>query len=134
MTKALIAVVDDDPSIVKSLARLLGWAGYKVATFGSAKEFLDSLATAVPECLVLDVQMPEMGGLEMESRLQERGHQLPVIFITAHYTPQTRTAATRSERMTLLFKPFGNAALLAAVGKALLPTALPTRRSVTTSA
>ena len=64
MTRLLIAVVDDDPSVLKSLARLLRWAGYDVGAFASAEDFLASMATSLPQCLVLDVQMPEMSGIE----------------------------------------------------------------------
>ena len=116
--KPLIAVVDDDRSVVKSLARMLRSAGYEVGTFGSAQEFLGSLATSLPQCLVLDVHMPEMNGLELQSRLRELGHRLPVVFITAHDTPQTRAAASQNGTIALLFKPFGNTALLDALRKA----------------
>lgn len=114
-TNTLIAVVDDDRSVVKSLARLLRSVGYEVGAFGSAQEFLGSLATALPQCLVLDVHMPEMSGLELQSRLQELGYRVPVIFITAHDTPQTRSAAGQSGTVALLFKPFENTALLSAI-------------------
>jgi len=118
MTKPLIVVVDDDRSVVKSLARVLRSAGYEVGTFGSAQEFLGSLAISLPQCLVLDVHMPEMNGFELQSRLRELGHRVPVVFITAHDTPQTRTAASQSGNTVLLFKPFGKAALLHAIREA----------------
>jgi len=121
-TKPLIAVVDDDRSVVKSLARLLRSTGYEVSTFGSAQEFLSSLPASLPECLVLDVQMPEMTGIELQSRLRELGHRVPVVFMTAHDTPQTRAAATRDGILGLIFKPFAPAAFLATVGKAAVPS------------
>jgi len=118
-TKPLIAVVDDDQSVVKSLARALRAAGFEVGAFGSAREFLGSLPTSLPHCLVLDVHMPEMNGLELQSRLRELGHRVPILFITAHDTPQTRAAATRNGALGLLLKPFDKAALLLAIRKAL---------------
>jgi FixJ family two-component response regulator len=115
--KPLIAVVDDDPSILKALRRMLRSAGYDVGVFGSAQEFLRSLAFRSPQCLVLDVHLPGMTGIELHDRLRNLGCQLPIVFITANDTPQTRTAASHSEGTALLFKPFGNTALLAAICK-----------------
>jgi len=128
-TKPLIAVVDDDRSVVKSLARLLRSAGYEVGIFGSAHEFLGSLPTPLPQCLVLDVQTPEMTGIELQTRLQELGHRVPVVFMTAHDTPQTRAAATQDGILGLLFKPFAPAAFLATVGKAVVPSPGPLPRN-----
>ena len=118
--KPRIAVVDDDESVVKALARLLRSAGYAACTFGSAQEFLGSIATSLPQCLVLDVQMPGMNGFELQSRLKDLGHgQLPVIFITAHDTPQMRASARQSGTFALLLKPFEDTALLAAIDEAI---------------
>jgi len=115
----LIAVIDDDRSIVKSLARLLRLAGYGVDTFGSAQEFLNCLALSLPRCLVLDVQMPGMSGFELQSRMKDSGHGVPIVFITAHDTPHTRAAASQSGAIALLFKPFQSTALLAAIEEAI---------------
>lgn len=117
-SKPLIAVVDDDPSVVRSVARLLRSVGYEVSAFSSAQEFLVSLATSLPECLVLDVHMPGMSGLELQSRLLELGHRFPIVFITAHDTPQTWAAASQSSTLGVLIKPFVNNALLDFVRKA----------------
>ena len=117
--KPLIAVVDDDPSIVKSLARLLGSSGYAVKTFGSPITFLDSFSDESPQCLVLDVQMPEMTGFELHDQLAIQGAYVPVIFMTAHATPQTRARACRNGCFGLLLKPFDNEALLRAIQKAM---------------
>jgi FixJ family two-component response regulator len=118
-TKPLIAVVDDDRSVVKSLARMLRLAGYAVETFASAKEFLVSLPASRPQCLVLDVHMPEMSGLDLQDRLEAQGACVPVILITAHDTPQTRERAHRAGSFGLFTKPFANEALLRAVREAL---------------
>ena len=107
-----VALVDDDQSILKALARLLRSAGYAVETFGSAQEFLDSTTASSAQCLVLDVQMPGMGGFELQSRLDNLGRQVPVVFITALDTPLTRASACRSGTVGLLFKPFFDTALL----------------------
>ena len=113
--KPLIAVVDDDRSVVKAVARMLRLAGYEVGTFTSAQEFLGSLQISIPQCLVLDVHMPEMTGFQLQSRLHELGHRAPVVFITAHDTPQTRAAASQTGTIAVLHKPFGSATLLDAV-------------------
>jgi FixJ family two-component response regulator len=118
-TKPLIAVVDDDRSVVKSLARMLRLAGYDVETFGSAGEFLASLPASPPQCLVLDVHMPEMSGLELQDRLAAQESCLPLIFMTAYDTPQTRASIHRAGSFGLLLKPFANAALLSAIREAL---------------
>ena len=117
-TKPLIAVVDDDRSVVKSLARMLRSAGYAVETFGSAREFLASLPASPPQCLVLDVHMPEMSGLELQDRLAAEESCVPVILMTAHDTPQTRERAHRAGSFGLLLKPFANEALLRAIREA----------------
>ena len=118
-TKPLIAVVDDDRSVVKSLARMLRSAGYAVETFGSAREFLVSLPAVAPQCLVLDVHMPEMSGLELQERLATQDSCVPVIFMTAHDTPQTRERAHHAGSFGLLLKPFANETLLRAIREAL---------------
>ncbi len=118
-TKSLIAVVDDDPSVVKSLARMLRSAGYNAETFGSAAGFLASLPASSPQCLVVDVHMPEMSGLELLDRLAAQESCVPVILITAHDTPQTRERIRRAGGFGLLLKPFANEALLGAIREAL---------------
>lgn len=118
-TIPLIAVVDDDQSVVKSLARMLRVAGYAVETFGSAGEFLASLPTALPQCLVLDVHMPEISGLELQDRLAAQESCVPVIFMTAYDTPQTRERIHHVGGFGLLLKPFANEALLCAIREAM---------------
>ena len=117
--KSLIAVVDDDRSVVKSLARTLRSAGYEVGAFGSAKEFLASLNASPPQCLVLDVHMPEMSGIELQDRLAAQKSCVPIILMTAHDTPQTRERAHRAGSFGLLLKPFANELLLRRIQEAL---------------
>jgi FixJ family two-component response regulator len=116
---ALISVVDDDASFLRSLGRLLRSAGYTVQTFGSARQFLSSLKTCQPQCLVLDVHMPEMTGLQLQENLEAQGLCVPVIFVTAYDTPQTREHARRAGSFGLLLKPFDKEALLRAIQEAI---------------
>ena len=116
--KPLIAVVDDDQSVVKSLARALRVAGYEVAPFGSAQAFLGAASTLLPQCLVLDVRMPEMTGFELQDRLAAQDFCAPVIFVTAHDTPQTRARARQAGSFGLFLKPFDPQALLRAIAEA----------------
>jgi len=118
-TRGLIAVVDDDVSFLQSVGRLLRTAGYEVKLFGSGGQFLASLPAFRPQCLVLDVHMPEMTGLELQDQLTAQGSSLPLIFVTAYETPVTREHALRAGSFGLLLKPFDQQALLQAVQKAL---------------
>jgi FixJ family two-component response regulator len=117
-TGSLIAVVDDDVSFLRSVGRLLRSAGYTVETFDSAREFLASLDSSSPQCLVLDVHMPGMTGLELQDWLAAQGCRLPIIFVTAYDTPQTQAHAHRAGSFGLLLKPFHKTALLNAIGEA----------------
>ena len=118
MTKPLIAVVDDDPSVIKSLTRALRQAGYEVAPFCSAQDFLGAVSNLLPRCLVLDVHMPEMTGFELQDRLAAQGFCAPVIFVTAYDTPQTRARAHQAGGFGLFAKPFDPQALFQAIAKA----------------
>ena len=96
----LIVVVDDDVSFLRSVGRLLRSAGYAVATFGSGREFLAALPALSPRCLVLDVHMPGMTGLELYERLAAQGASVPVVFVTAYDTPQNRERARQAGSLT----------------------------------
>ncbi|HOC56164.1 MAG TPA: response regulator [Verrucomicrobiota bacterium] len=111
----LVAVVDDDASFSRSLGRLLRSVGYTVNTFNSGHEFLDSLLDSQPACLVADMHMPAMSGLELAQRLRAQRRSVPVIFITAFDTPQTREQARRAGCFGFLLKPFDNDELLSAI-------------------
>jgi FixJ family two-component response regulator len=101
---------------------VLRLAGYAVETFGSAGEFLATLPASQPQCLVLDVHMPEMSGLELQDRLATQESCVPIVFMTAHDTPQTRERIHRAGSFGLLLKPFASEALLRAVRDALICT------------
>ena len=89
----LIFIVDDDNSVRRSLRRLLKAAGFNVKTFDSAQSFLDSYEEGGASCLVLDVRMPMMSGLDLQQILIESGSKIPIIFITAHVNSELRDRA-----------------------------------------
>ena len=116
-----VFVVDDDPSIRKSLSLLLNSAGYGVKTFASAKEFLESeRGTPGPACLVLDVKMPGLGGLDLQKELKSRNYVIPIIFITGHGDIPMSVQAMKKGAVDFLSKPFDDGDLLDAVKEALL--------------
>jgi FixJ family two-component response regulator len=108
----VVYVVDDEPSVLKSLERLLRSAGYGVQTFTSAFEFLDFQHPDAPGCLVLDVRMPELDGLELQERLADREITFPVIFITGHGTVPMSVRAMKAGAVDFLQKPFLDTDLL----------------------
>ncbi|MCX6885802.1 MAG: response regulator [Verrucomicrobiota bacterium] len=117
-SKSFVALVDDDRSVVKSLARMLRSLGYEVGAFDSAKEFLNSVEALTPDCLILDVHMPEMGGIELHTRLRAMGIRIPIVFMTAQDSSHIRAVAEQSGNLGLLLKPFEIPALLAVLDRA----------------
>lgn len=117
--RALIAVVDDDASICKALNRLIRSARMDAETFGSAREFLDEGESHEPDCLILDIQMPGITGLELSAQLAARKSGIPVIFITAHDAPEARDAAAATGAVAYLTKPVNDQVLLDAISMAL---------------
>ena len=118
MTDALtIGVVEDDPSFLRALGRLLGAAGFSVAPFASAEEFLASDSAGAMSCLVLDVHLGGMSGFDLQQRLMEAGSPIPTVFITAHDDAITRERARAG--VAYLRKPFREDALLGAIQQAL---------------
>jgi FixJ family two-component response regulator len=115
--KAVVYVVDDDPSVRKSLERLLRSADYDAKTFASAPEFLDFTCPDTPGCLILDIKMPELSGLELQDRLSEKNISLPIIFITGHGTLPASVRAFKAGAMDFLQKPFKDEELLDAVSR-----------------
>src|SRR5882672_5532277 len=97
MATPLISIVDDDYSVRESLARLIRSVGFGVHVFGSAEEFLNAGRDPEPDCLILDIRMPGMNGLELQRELSAADRDLPVIFITAHGSDQeVRAGALRA--------------------------------------
>ncbi|HMM77754.1 MAG TPA: response regulator [Gammaproteobacteria bacterium] len=114
-----IAVVDDEESIRKALRRLLRSTGMDVDTFPSGAEFLAALSSRRPDCLVLDLHMPEMNGFEVQRRLTQLGIRLPLIVITGHDSPETRARVLSREVNAYLLKPVDAGLLLGAIHDAL---------------
>jgi FixJ family two-component response regulator len=112
MSSHLVAVVDDDASVRRALTRLLQSADLRVLTYASATEFLESGTSSAPDCLILDIHLGGMSGLELLSRLRELGHDLPVLIITAHDDAQAREAAARGGCAVYLRKPLDAKVLL----------------------
>src|SRR5262245_1277014 len=102
----LISIVDDDAAVRKSLQGLIRSVGYGAKVFASAEEFLKSEHLGDTDCLILDVRMPEMSGLELQRRLVADGCKIPVIFITAHGDESARAQALKDGAVDYLFKPF----------------------------
>ena len=109
----IIAIVDDDASVRRSLQRLVRSAGYAVETFASAREFLAWLPNGQAACLVLDAHMKEMSGFELQERLA-----VPVVFITGHDDVATRSRIEKSGASGHLWKPFDELAMLSAIRRA----------------
>jgi FixJ family two-component response regulator len=110
-----VAVVDDEEPVCRALRRLLCSAGFRVETFSSGAAFFERLPARRPDCLVLDLHMPQMSGFDVQARLTELGEQLPVVVITAHDTPQSRERAVTAGAAAYLRKPADDKALLEAV-------------------
>jgi len=115
---ATVFVVDDDPSIRKSLVRLLSQAGYRAEAFASAREFLARAGGEGPACVILDVQMPGVNGLELQHALAGTVERLPIIFITAHGDVPMTARAMKAGAVDFLAKPYSRRDLLAAVEQA----------------
>jgi len=118
-TAAIVAVVDDEFPIRKALTRLLRSAQYEVETYASGPEFLKSLATRRPACLVLDIRMQGMTGFDVQTWLRDQRIDLPVVFITALDDRDDLAHAMEGGATALLRKPFGDEQLLAAVEAAI---------------
>lgn|SRR5262245_46437737 len=114
-----IAIVDDDASVLKALSRLLGARSFAPETYPSARAFLESLSSGQPACLIVDLQMPEMTGLELQRHLTSNGIHIPTIVITAHNDACSRERCTSAGAIEYLLKPLQSSTLLAAIGKAI---------------
>jgi len=115
----MVCVVDDDASIQRALRRLLGATGFRVETFSSAEEFLHSEHVRRADCLVLDVHLGGLSGLDLQERLAKSGAATPVVVITAHDDRPTRERAARAGAVEYLAKPFDDDLLIAAIRRAI---------------
>jgi FixJ family two-component response regulator len=114
-----VFVVDDDPGVLDSLAFLLRSVGLEAATYASANEFLSEYDPEKPGCLVLDVRMPGMSGLELQERLEARGSTLPIIFLTAHGDVPMAVKAVKAGAVDFIQKPFRDQELIDKIQDAL---------------
>ncbi|WP_296234401.1 response regulator transcription factor [Pseudomonas sp. UBA4617] len=117
--KAIIAIVDDDESLRIALESLLRASGYLARTYGGAREFLDSEGPQLANCLISDIQMPGMCGVELYEALRSRGLNIPVIFMTAYPGERPRISADMPGVIACLPKPFEAEQLLASIETAL---------------
>lgn len=118
----LISVVDDDRSVVEAIVSLLESVGYAAAGFVSAQDFLNSPQLRRTACLILDVRMPGIGGLELQRRLAAENIHTPIIFITAHGDQELSAEVLTTGATALLRKPFSQESLLGALRSALAQT------------
>ena len=114
--KPIVFVVDDDISVRESLELLITFAGWQPETFASAAEFLAHPRTATPSCLVLDISLPDLNGLELQKLIASDRTDMPIIFITGYADVPMSVQAMKAGAMEFLPKPFGDDVLLRAIG------------------
>ena len=119
VAKHVVVGVDDDFRVRESIERLVDSAGYTPLMFSSAEDFLDSGTIAGATCLITDVRMPGMGGIELQRRVRLECPKLPVIFISAHFDDEIRQRALDGGAVDFMYKPFDGADLLSAIDRAL---------------
>ncbi len=117
--KALVFIVDDDEAVRKSLGSLMRSAGLGVETFASAQQFLASSRADVLSCLVLDLKLPGLSGLDLQRRLAEVNIEIPIVFITGHGDIPTSVRAIKAGAVEFLTKPFSDQDLLDAIQQAI---------------
>jgi len=116
---AVVYIVEDDPSFRKSMQRLLRASGYEVVSYESANSFLMQASIRHPGCLLLDVQLPDIDGIQLQRKLTEKGIRLPIVFMTGHGTIPIGIQAMKDGAVDFLPKPFATKDLLSAIAKAL---------------
>jgi FixJ family two-component response regulator len=117
--KVVISLVDDDESVRSALKRLIKSVGLKVSEFASAEDFLNFATPSEAACMVLDLRLPGMSGLELQARLLAANCQIPIVFISAHDDGQARAQALAAGAIDFLQKPFSEKALFDAINSAL---------------
>jgi FixJ family two-component response regulator len=118
-SRAVVFVVDDEVSVREALESLVRSAGFEVETFASAQDFLDRRKADKPGCLVLDVRLPGLSGLDLQKRIVEANQEIPIIFITGHGDVPTSVQAMKAGAVEFLMKPFSDQALLDAIQQAI---------------
>lgn len=114
-----VFVVDDDFSVRRSLELLIESAGWQSQTFASAQDFLEYPRAPAPSCLILDVTLPDLNGLELQKRITTRENEMPIIFITAHGDVPTTVRAMKAGALEFLTKPFDDEVLLDVIQQAI---------------
>jgi FixJ family two-component response regulator len=112
---SVVIVIDDDPHVRRALSRLLSSYGYNVRTYASAKEFLAEPGPAVPACLILDLKMPDISGLDVQEVLAQNGQHMPVVFVSGQADVTESVRAMKAGAIDFLTKPFDAEQLVAAV-------------------
>jgi FixJ family two-component response regulator len=115
----IVFVVDDDIAVRESLELLIRFAGWQPQTFASAREFLSRPRVFVPSCLVLDVALPDLNGLELQKRIAAERADMPIIFITGHGDVPMTVRAMKAGALEFLTKPYGDEVLLGAIQEAI---------------
>ena len=110
-----VTIVDDDPGVLLSLSNLLDARGFRTSVFASAEDWLDRGVSVRADCMLLDIHLGGISGLELQRRLRASGSTVPVIFMTARYDEATRSQALEAGGVSLLCKPFPAAQLIAAI-------------------
>jgi FixJ family two-component response regulator len=123
-----VAIVDDEEGIRKALGRLLRAAGLEAHGYANGQEFLTAAAERRPDCVVLDLHMPGMSGLQVLRKLKATGLLLPIVVITAHDEPETREQCLSTGARAYLRKPLEDRLLLNAISAAMRPVIVPTKR------
>jgi FixJ family two-component response regulator len=118
-SKAVVFVVDDDLSVREGLARLIKAVGWKVETFTSAQEFLAHRKENLPSCLVLDVGLPGLSGLDLQKQIMDANREIPIVFITGNKDVPTSVRAMKAGAVEFLVKPFSEEDLLMAIQEAI---------------
>ena len=118
-SNAVVAIVDDDPSVRQGLARLIRSLGWRVEAFASAQEFLDRPGRETASCLVLDLQLPDLSGIDLQKRMAEVGLETPIVFLTGHGDIPTTVQAMKAGAIEFLTKPVDEEDLLKAIQEAI---------------
>ena len=118
--KCIVFMVDDDPLVRDSVADLLGSAGFAAQTFGSATKCIQAIRADIPACLILDIDLPDLSGLDLQTDLAKSGVEVPIIFLTGHGDIPKSVRAMKEGAMEFLTKPFRAQELLDAVRQALV--------------
>ena len=116
---AIILVVDDDVSVREALGGLIRSAGLRVETFATAEEFLAHVPSDAPSCLVLDIRLPHLSGLDLQKRMAEMNLEIPIVFITGHGDVPTLVQAMKAGALEFLTKPFADQDVLDAIQQAI---------------